>query len=369
VSDRSGPVGVGVIGAGTISGAYLRNLNSFPDVRVHAIGDLVPAVAAARAAEFGVPRSGSPAEVLGHDDVEIVVNLTIPAAHAEISIRALESGRHVWTEKPLALDPDSGHQVVTTAASAGVRLGCAPDTVLGAGIQTALRVIAAGDIGRPLAGLTLFQTAGPESWHPNPGFYFLPGGGPLFDMGPYYLTTLVQALGPITRVAAVGSRSRLSRVVGSGPLAGTPIPVEVDTHLAMLAQFAGGGTSQSVFSFESPLPRGGFVEITGTEATLSLPDPNNFDGDLRIRRTGSDDWESIPLAGAVAGRGLGVLDMARSIRAGVSHRITGELGEHVLEAMAASVESATRSEFVDLDTTVEPFAPLPADWDPYARTL
>ena len=364
-----GPVGVGLIGAGNISSAYLRNLTRFPDVTVHVVGDLVPDVAANRAEEFGVPRSGTPADVLANGDVEIVVNLTIPAAHAEISTLAAHSGKHVWSEKPLALDRDSGRAVVAAAAEAGVRLGCAPDTVLGAGIQTALRVIAAGDIGRPLAGLTLLQGPGPESWHPNPAFLFQPGAGPLFDMGPYYLTTLVQALGPAVRVAAVGSKATPTRIIGSGPLAGQVFDVEVPTHLAMLAQFVAGGTSQSIFSFESPLNRGGFVEITGTEATLSLPDPNMFDGELRIRRPGSEDWEPIELAGITAGRGLGVLDMARSIRADVPHRITGELANHVLDLMVSASESATDARFVELSSSVAPFEPLPTGWDPFERTV
>ena len=230
-------------------------------------------------------------------------------------------------------------------------------------------MIAAGDIGRPLAGLTLLQGPGPESWHPNPAFLFQPGAGPLFDMGPYYLTTLVQALGPAARVAAVGSKATPTRVIGSGPLAGQVFDVEVPTHLAMLAQFVAGGTSQSIFSFESPLSRGGFVEITGTEATLSLPDPNTFEGELRIRRLNSEDWEPIELTGVTAGRGLGVLDMARSIRAVVPHRITGELAQHVLDLMVSASESAADAAFVELSSTVEPFAPLPADWDPFERTV
>ncbi len=365
----SGPVGVGFIGAGVISGAYLKNLTSFPDVAVHIVGDLVPEVAAARAEEYGVPVGGTPDEVLAHPEVEIVVNLTIPAAHAEVATRAVRAGKHVWSEKPFALDRPSGRALLDEAAAAGLRLGCAPDTVLGAGIQTARRVIERGDIGRPLTALTLFQGPGPQSWHPNPAFLFQIGAGPLFDMGPYYLTTLVQAFGPVGRVAALGSTASPTQVVGSGPRAGEVFDIEVPTHVGLLTQFASGASGQSIFSFESPLPRTGFVEITGTEATLSLPDPNTFDGDLRIRRSGGTDWEPIPLTGASAGRGMGVLDMARAIRAGVPHRITGELAYHVLDIMVSATDSISSGQFVDLASTVGVQDPLPEDWDPFTATL
>lgn len=362
-------VGVGFIGAGVISGAYLRNLTRFPDVAVHIVGDLVPKAAAARAEEYGVPASGTPEEVLAHPDVEIVVNLTIPAVHAEVSTRAVRAGKHVWSEKPFALDRASGQALLAEAAAAGLRLGCAPDTVLGAGIQTARRVIARGDIGCPLTALTLFQGPGPQSWHPNPAFLFQAGAGPLFDMGPYYLTTLVQAFGPVGRVAALGSTASPTQVVGSGPRAGEVFDIEVPTHVGLLIQFASGASGQSIFSFESPLARAGFVEITGTEATLSLPDPNTFDGELRIRRAGSIGWDPIPLSGASAGRGLGVLDMARAIRAGVPHRITGELAYHVLDIMVSATDSIESGQFVDLTSTVGAQEPLPEDWDPFAASL
>ncbi|MTD14822.1 gfo/Idh/MocA family oxidoreductase [Nakamurella sp. YIM 132087] len=363
------PVGVAVIGAGVISKAYLENLTRFPDLQVHVVADLFEPVAAERAAEFGVPTSGGVETALQHPDVEIVVNLTIPAAHVEIASAAVRAGKHVWSEKPFSLDRPSGLGLLDEAAAAGLRLGCAPDTILGAGIQTARRVIERGDIGVPLAGLTMFQTPGPESWHPNPAFLFQAGAGPLFDMGPYYLTTLAQIFGSFAEVSAVGGTARPTRVIGSGPKAGEEFTVDVPTHVGLLGSFTGGGSAQSVFSFESPLVRAGFVEITGSEATLSLPDPNMFDGDLRIRRTGAEDWESIPLTGPTDGRGLGVLDMARSIRAVVPHRIPGELAYHVLDVMVSAGEALADRRVVPVDSTVEIAPTLPEDWDPHARTL
>src|ERR1700730_13364612 len=277
-SSASGPVGVAVIGAGVISKQYLDNLTVFPDLKVHVIADLLEDVAAARAKEYGIAQSSAVDAALQHPDVEIIVNLTIPAAHVEVATAAVNAGKHVWTEKPFSLDRASGLGLLKAADAAGVRPGGAPDTFLGAGLQTARRIIERGDIGTPLTALTTFQTRGPESWHPNPAFLFQPGAGPLFDMGPYYLTALVQTFGSVRCVAALGSRAKNVRVVGSGPRAGEEFTVDVPTHVSALVQFEGGQSSHSIFSFESPRPRTGFVEITGTEATIGLSDPNNFEG-------------------------------------------------------------------------------------------
>jgi predicted dehydrogenase len=364
-----GPVGVALIGAGVISKQYLDNLVAFPDVQVHAIADLFPEAARARAEEHGIKESGSPELALDHPDVEIIVNLTVPAAHVDVATAAIRAGKHVWTEKPFSLDRPSGLALLEQADDAGLRLGCAPDTFLGAGLQTARRVIERGDIGVPLTAHTVFQTPGPESWHPNPAFLFQPGAGPLFDMGPYYLTALVQTFGSIRRVAALGSRAKATRVIGSGPKAGEEFPVDVPTHVSALAQFESGASSHSIFSFESPRTRMGFVEITGTEATLSLPDPNYFDGELRICRIGETDWTAIPTTGPANGRGMGVLDMARSLRAGEPHRATGQLAYHVVDAMVSMSESIELGEFVALGSSAPSSAALPEDWAPTAATL
>jgi predicted dehydrogenase len=366
---KTGPVGVGIIGAGVISKEYLDNLTSFPDVQVVAIGDLFEEAAAARAAEYGVPVHGGVEAVLGNPDVEIVINLTIPAAHVEVATRAVNAGKHVWSEKPFSLDRESGLALLKTADAAGMRLGCAPDTFLGAGLQTARRMIERGDIGAPLTALTLMQSPGPESWHPNPAFLFQDGAGPLFDIGPYYLTTLVQTFGSIRRVAAFGSKSKETRVIGSGPKAGETFAVTVPTHVSSILEFEGGESAQSIFSFDSPFKRAGFVEITGTEATIAFPDPNRFDGNVRICATGSDDWTTVPSIGSTAGRGAGVLEMARALREGRPHRAQGELAFHVLDTMASIAESIDTRAFVDVASSAAPVPALPEDWDPTAATL
>ena len=365
----AGPVGVGVIGAGTIAGTYLDNLNSFPDVVVHAVGDLRPEAARDRAGEYGVETAGTPDVVLEHPDVELVVNLTIPAAHVEVALAAVAAGKHVWSEKPFALDRDGGTKLLAAAQEAGVRLGCAPDTFLGNGLQTVRRIIDDGGIGEPLTALTLMQSPGPESWHPNPAFLFAEGAGPLFDIGPYYLTALVQTFGPVAAVAGLASTSRSTRTIGSGPLAGQEFDVTVPTHVSAMTRFENGRSAQSIFSFDSALPRHGFVEISGSEATLAVPDPNNFDGEIRRYRRGSDDWEVVATVESTAGRGIGALDMARGIRTGTPHRATGDLAQHVLDVMVAVTESIDTRGFTDVASTVDVPDVLPADWDPYASTL
>jgi predicted dehydrogenase len=362
-------VGVAVIGAGNISKQYLDNLTVFPDLKIHVIADLFEEAAEARAKEYGIPEWGGVDAALNHPDVEIIVNLTIPAAHVEVATAAVNAGKHVWTEKPFSLDRESGLGLLKTADAAEIRLGCAPDTFLGAGLQTARRFIERGDIGTPLTGLTMFQTPGPESWHPNPAFLFQHGAGPLFDMSPYYLTALVQTFGSIRRVAAVGSSAKETRIIGSGPNAGDAFAVEVPTHVSAMVQFAGGQSSHSVFSFESPRLRVGLLEITGSEATLSLPDPNDFDGDLLLWRPGAEEPEIIPATGPANGRGLGVLDMARALRSGAPHRATGGLAYHVLDTMVSITESVEISAFVDVVSSAPASAALPEDWGPTAATL
>ncbi|WP_350280568.1 Gfo/Idh/MocA family oxidoreductase [Kribbella sp. HUAS MG21] len=362
-------VGVGVIGAGVISDAYIKSMQSFPDLKVVAIGDLRPEAAQAKAEQFGIDTHGAPEVVLNNPDVEIVVNLTIPVAHVEVALAAIAAGKHVWSEKPFSLDQDSGLKLLAAADDAGLRLGCAPDTILGPGLQESRRMIERGDIGTPLTALTLFQSPGPESWHPNPAFLFQEGAGPLWDIGPYYLTTLVQLLGPVAAVAGIGSKSKDKRTIGSGPLAGTDFDVTVPTHVSTIAKFESGQSSQSIFSFDSPLPRGGFVEITGSDATLAVPDPNAFDGAIKIRRRGAEDWETVAETKAVAQRGTGVLEMARAIRADRPHRATGSLAFHIVDVMASITDSIDTGQFVDVKSTVEVAPILPDDWDVTAATL
>lgn len=368
MSAATGPVGVGVIGAGVISGTYLDNLTSFPDVRVLAVGDLFPEAAKTRAEEHGVALSGGPEVVLDHPEIEIVVNLTIPAAHAEVASSVLAAGKHVWNEKPLTLDLAAGRALLDQAEAAGLRVGCAPDTFLGAGLQTARRLIEEGRIGDPQTALVLFQLPGPELWHPNPAFLFARGAGPLFDMGPYYLTALIQTFGPVATVAAVGSTSRSTRIIATGPRSGTEFPVEVPTHVSASVQFASGQSATLVFSFESPIRRT-VLEVTGATAAMVFPDPNRFDGQIGVQ--GPND-EEVTVAAEVAelsSRGTGVLDLARAVRSGRAHRAEGALAYHVLETMTAINEAVVTGAYVAVQSTIAPAEPLPADWDPHAATL
>ncbi len=365
---RRGPVGVGVVGAGNISTEYLVSLGTFPDTTVLAIGDRLPDVARAQAAKHGVASAGDVDVVLGHPDVEIVVNLTIPAAHAQVGEAAIAAGKHVWNEKPLALDRVSGRRLLDAAANAGLRVGCAPDTFLGDGLQAMRRAIDAGAIGRPLSGLALFQSPGPDSWHPNPAFLFQVGAGPLFDLGPYYLTALVQALGPVARVAALASTGHPTRVVGSGPLKGEPFEVTAPSHVGALLEFASGASAQAIFSFDTIQVRS-LLELNGTDGTMISSDPNTFDGAIRVQHRGMKDATTLASTTERSGRGTGVLEMARAIRAGRPHRADGALAYHVLDVMTSIGEAAQTSGFVTVESRVTRPEPLPDDWDPLAGTL
>lgn len=379
---RTGRVGVGFIGAGMISEQYLTHLVRFPDVEVLFVSDIDVARAAAQAARHGVPRSGTVEELLADDDVEIVINLTLPATHVEVSTAALRAGKHVWTEKPIGLTRESAQGLVDLARESGLLLGVAPDTVLGTGWQAAKRAIEAGVIGTPLTATTTMQYQGPDVFHPNASFLFAHGAGPLFDMGPYYFTALVHLLGPVAQVAAMGTRAHETRRLLVGPNTGQEFPVEVPTHLSVLAAFEQGGQAQSLLSFDTPLMRQGAFEVNGTEGTLVLPDPNTFGGGhaVRVARPlGSDGftdgrpveqvWETVHDAEPEAGRGLGVLTMARAIRDGGVHVATGEVGLHVLDVMLAALESVETGRFVTVGSSVTPVASLPDGFDPFATTV
>ncbi|GAA3697063.1 Gfo/Idh/MocA family oxidoreductase [Microlunatus aurantiacus] len=373
---RTGPVGVGFIGTGMISNTYLENLTRFPDIDVVILGDRNVDLARSRAEQHGVRQWGSGDDVLQHPDVEVVVNLTIPAVHAEVAGAAIAAGKHVWTEKPISVDRDSGRGLLAQAEDAGLLVGVAPDTVLGPGVQTALRAVARGDIGEPLSAQTVMQYVGPDIFHPHPEFLFSRGAGPLFDIGPYYLTALIQLFGSVRDVAAVGSRSRSTRTVLAGDRAGAEFPVEVPTHVSALATFVDGGVSQSVFSFDSPLTRTGYVEVTGTEGTMIIPDPNLFTGEVKITRAPDfavleEDprWETVEVSGACAERGLGVLDLARAARTGGTPLASGQLGFHVLDTLVAIDEALTERRVVAVESRVDRVPLVSAGFDPFAATL
>jgi len=366
---RRGPVGVAIVGAGVISREYLGNLTGFPDVRVLGVADQDVPRAQEAARQYGVAVAGDVGAILDLPDVEIVVNLTTPAAHAEVALAALRAGKHVYGEKPLTLDPVAGRELLAEAAQRGLLVGNAPDTFLGPGLQAARRAVDSGLIGAPVAVTMAMRAGGPEAWHPDPEFLYQPGAGPLFDLGPYYLTALVALFGPVRRVAGSARQARSRRTIGSGPRAGTSFAVEVPTHVTALLDLAAGPAASATFSFDSTVRRRMF-EVTGAEGTLAVPDPNTFGGPLLVVTAAGDGQpRDLPVGPVVAGRGLGVLDLARAVRSGVPHRASGALALHVLESMAAIIESARRGEFVEVTSSPTLPEALPTDWDPRAATL
>ncbi len=362
-----GPVGVGVIGAGIISGEYLDNLTIFPDVEVRFIADLDVDRAQRQAANYGIAGSGAVDELLADPAIEIIVNLTIPRVHVEVALQTLAAGKHLWSEKPFALDRASGQRLLDAAHAAGLRVATAPDTFLGAGIQSSRRLLESGQIGRPLTALTLMQGPGPEAWHPNPDFLFQEGAGPLFDIGPYYLTALLQFFGPVKRVSAVASKAKPSRTIKSGPRAGASFDVTVPTHVAALYEFESGQTAQSLFSFDSHLRRTQF-EVACVDGTLTVPDPNTFDGELIVHRAGADA-EALARNGSTFSRGIGVVELARAIRSGAPERASGELAFHVLDVMQSTIEAGRSGQPVGVASTVALAPALPVGWSPAERTL
>ncbi len=368
-STKSGPVGIGIIGAGDISGQYLESLTSYPDTQVLSVADLDLSRAAAQAAKYKVPHSGSVAELLANPDIEIVVNITIPAAHAEVSQAIIAAGKNVWTEKPITVDRPSAQAMLVAAKRKGVLVGGAPDTILGEAIQTAKRRLDGGSIGKPQTVLTLMQGPGPDAWHPRPQFLFAKGAGPLFDIGPYYFATLGQLLGSIESVQALGHTTWTTRTIGKGPEAGQTFPVEVPTHVSVITRFTSGVVGTSIYSFETPSHRQLF-EITGETGVLEVP-VSGFDGPTRILAAGGDgaNWTTIPAEGHARVRGAGVLEMARALRAGKAPRASGDLAFHVLDAMLAVEESIASGRPVAVQSRVPIVEALPADWDPRQRTL
>jgi predicted dehydrogenase len=353
---------VGIIGCGNISRAYATKLRALPDLELVACADLDPTRARALATDFGVPSTLAPDELLSHPDIDVVVNLTVPLAHAAITRSALEAGKHVYSEKPLALDSRDGAALVELARQGGLRLGCAPDTFLGAGLQTCRALIDAGAIGTPLAANALFHGSGPESWHPDPRTFYQRGAGPLYDVGVYYVTALVALLGPVRRVTGAARISRARRPITSQPLAGTWMDVEVPTHVAGVLEHEAGTVATLVASFDVPATRFRFIEVYGTEGTLSVPDPNTFGGPVQVRRVADADWTDIPLShgNAAQSRGLGLGDMVRAQRSGRPHRASGELAHHVLEVMEGVLVAADEGRHQDIQSRVERPVPLAA---------
>ncbi|MGY5006958.1 Gfo/Idh/MocA family protein [Streptomyces sp. 900105755] len=362
LNHRDNPLRIGLVGAGQISGAYLSTFPRLENLRLTAVADLDLERAKAAAADVPGARALALPELYAAEDVDLVLNLTVPAAHAEVAHAAIAAGKHVYGEKPLAATTAEARAVLDAAERAGVRVGCAPDTVLGTGVQTARAALDAGDIGAPVAATAFMTTPGHERWHPAPEFYYRPGGGPLLDMGPYYLTALVTLLGPVRRVTGFSSTVRSTRTIESGPRAGTDFPVEVATHVTGVLEHASGALSTLVMSFEvwaAQLPR---IEVYGTAGSLSVPDPNGFDGQVRLFRAEGDGWEDLPVRGGYAGasRGYGVADLARGLAAGTPHRASGHLAQHVLDVMESLLAAGESGHAVPVTTDCERPAAVPA---------
>jgi predicted dehydrogenase len=357
LTTKGQPVRVGLVGCGKISEAYLRP--GYPEVRYVACADLIEARAQATAAAHGL-RAMPVGDLLSDPGIDVVCNLTVPRAHAEVGLAALKAGKHVYLEKPLGLDRAEGAALLDLAEGSGLGVGCAPDTFLGAGLQTCRRVIDEGRIGAPTAAMAHMVNHGHEHWHPDPAFYYQRGGGPLFDMGPYYLTALVSLLGPIRRVAAAWNGEGVERTVRAGARAGEVLPVEVPTHVAGVLEFTAGTVATLVTSFDvwqSALP---CLEIHGTEASLSLPDPNTFAGPVRLFPAGATEWEDVPIDGfEVHQRGIGLANLAASLWGTGPNRASGQLAYHVLDTMVALVESGREGGHVELGSRVERPSPMP----------
>jgi predicted dehydrogenase len=353
-------VGVGIIGCGVISGAYLKAARKFPILEIVALADANPAAAKARGVEFGIPARSVEA-LLDDPSIEIVLNLTVPKAHVEVALRTVAAGKHVHSEKPLGINLDEAGALLEAARAKGVRVGCAPDTFLGGAHQTARKLIDEGLIGMPIGGTAFFMCPGHERWHPNPGFYYLGGGGPMLDMGPYYITNLVNLLGPVASVSGVATRLRSEREITSEPLRGARIPVEVATHVTGTLLFVNGAAVTIAMSFDVPRHKHAPMELYGEKGSLLVPDPNFFGGTIEFA-TASQDWKAMPTQHAYADdnyRIIGVADMAQAIRTGRPHRASGDLAYHVLEVMQAFQTSSDAGAAVSIESRPERPAMLP----------
>jgi predicted dehydrogenase len=353
-------LGVGIIGAGNISSQYLKAMKDFPVLDIRAIADMKPEVAAKKAAEFGV-KSKSVEDLLADPSVDIIVNLTIPRAHVAVGLRAVAAGKHVYGEKPLGVSFEEAKKLIAAAKKRGVRVGSAPDTFLGGSHQQARAVIDSGKLGTIIGGTASFGVPGHEYWHPDPAFYYDIGGGPVLDMGPYYITDLVNLLGPVARVQAMSLTPHKKRPIRSEPKKGQLMPVKVFTHVTGTLQFVSGALVQVSLSFDVPKHTHKPIEIYGTDASMQVPDPNMFGGEVKIARPRAESWDDVPVNIPYADanyRSLGVADMAHAILSGRPHRANGDLALHVLEVMEAFETASKSGEIVKIKTRVERPAPM-----------
>lgn len=353
-------VGVGIIGTGNISSAYLKAMKGFDVLDIRGLADMKQDLAEARAAEFGVPAAKSVEALLADPSVEIIVNLTIPRAHVEVGLRAVDAGKHIYGEKPLGITFAEGKKLVDAAKARGVRVGSAPDTFLGGGHQQARAVIDSGALGKVVGGTAFFACPGHEFWHPDPAFYYDIGGGPVLDMGPYYITDLVNLLGPVAKVHALSLTPHAERPIRSEPKKGQMMPVKVATHVTGTLIFASGPLIQVTLSFDVPKHSHLPYELYGTDATMLVPDPNAFGGEVKLAKPRAE-FENVPVTLPYADgnyRSIGVADMAYGILANRPHRASGNLALHALEVMEAFDVSSREGRTVDIKTTVERPAPV-----------
>jgi predicted dehydrogenase len=363
----SDAVRVGVIGCGKIAGQYLGMARNFPGVVIDAVADMNPESAAKRAAEFGIGRVLSVDQMFDDRTIEIILNLTIPAAHLPLAIRAIESGKHTYLEKPLGVDRRQGHELVKLASSKQLRVGCAPDTFMGAGIQTARKLIDDGAIGRPLTFTAFMMGRGHEHWHPSPEFYYQPGGGPMFDMGPYYLTALMQLLGPIKRVTGFATITQPTRTIYSEPKKGQSMSVTTPDHFSGAIEMRNGCVGTIVQSFSSRATEHNYkqpITIVGTAGTIRVPDPNGFDGAVSLCRfdeSGKDTFVDMPHTFVTGyGRSVGLADMARAIRTNRPHRCSLEQSFAVLDAMQGFLDASESGRAYELTAPYERTAAMNA---------
>jgi predicted dehydrogenase len=346
------PARVGVVGCGVISHHYAQNAKEFDLFEFVSCADLDAAQAQALSEAYGFPMMAVD-DLVAAPDVDVVLNLTPPAVHAAVTREALAAGKHVYTEKPLAIDVAEAAALVAEAGQSGLRIGCAPDTFLSGAYQTGRALIDSGAIGEPLSVTAAVFHGRQEAWHPNADIFFAEGAGPLLDVGPYYLTAIVSLLGPIRRVAGFASIRTRERTLEIGPRAGERFEPATPTHTTAAMELDGGVTANIVASFEASAAFSA-VEVHGTEGVLSLPDPNTFGGPVRIKRA-REDWEDVPFTsrGPRDVRGIGLHDMVESIAAGTPHRASGELGAHVVEVACGILRSAEAGRAVEIASSAQ----------------
>jgi len=360
------PLAAGVLGCGSISDAYLSGNDRFESYEVVACADIDVDRAREKAAEYGLEAS-DPEGMLADGTVDIVINLTPPSAHAETTRNALAAGKHVYVEKPMAASHADADAIVEAAASEGLLVGSAPDTFLGAGLQTCRSALDDGLIGDPVGATAIWASGGHESWHPHPEIFYAEGGGPMFDMGPYYVTALASLLGPAIRVSGVTTQARAERTITSEGREGETIDVdpEVPTHESAVVEFANGAAATVMTSFDTPAGStfpGPAFELYGTEGTLALPNPNHFEGPVEVYRPGEAP-EEVPLTHEyTGGRGAGVADLARAVKGDWSHRTSGAFAHHVFGILSGVRESSAGDGSVSLEPDVDRPDPLPAEF-------